>query len=286
MPASYVELTIHSHPSAFEDYIGILTVEGFDGFWEDGSTLRAYIPAGRWNDARGSAITAAIHRSASLRSLAPPTIRTSPVENRNWNEAWEATIRPVRVTGKIVIAPTWHPFAAAPGDIVLTIDPKMSFGTGYHETTRLMLRLIERHVRGGDFVLDVGSGTGVLAIAALKLGAGRAIGLDNDEWAYENAKENAGLNDVTGRLEIRQGDLDAVKEQDFDLIVANIQRNVIEAMIEGFLSRLKPHGRLLLSGLLQTDREAIVARISAARLSIFDEEQENEWIALAAERTQ
>lgn len=284
MPASHVELTILSEPSAFEDYIGILTVEGFEGFWEDGSLLRAYIPAGRWNDERGTSIAAALHRSASLRSLAPPTIRTAPVENRNWNEAWEATILPVRVTGRIIIAPTWHPVAAAHGDIVLTIDPKMSFGTGYHETTRLMLRLIERHVQAGDVLLDVGSGTGVLAIAALKLGAARAIGVDNDEWAYANARENAGLNGVTDRLELRKGDLDEVQEREFDLIVANIQRNVIEAMIGGFLSRLKPRGKLLLSGLLEVDREAIVTRLSAARLRLFDEIQENEWVALAAER--
>ena len=188
MPASHVELAIHSHPSAFDDFIGILAVHGFEGFWEDDATLRAYIPAARWDEARAASVQAALRRSASLRSLAPPVIHAAPVENRNWNEAWEATIRPVRVTGRIVIAPTWHPHTPLPGDIVLTIDPKMSFGTGYHATTRLMLRLIERYVRGGESVLDVGSGTGVLAIAALRLGAFRAIGVDTDEWAFENAR--------------------------------------------------------------------------------------------------
>ena len=284
MPASHVELTVLSDPAAFEDYIGILTVEGFEGFWEDGAALRAYIPAGRWHDSLLAPLAAALHRSASLRSLAPAAIRTAPIEQRNWNEAWEATIRPIRVTERIVIAPTWHPHEAAPGDVVLTIDPKMSFGTGYHETTRLMLRLIERHVRAGDVVLDVGSGTGVLAIAALKLGAARAVGVDNDEWASVNANENAGLNGVSGRCDFRRGELGAVQERGFDLIVANIQRNVIEPMIGGFLTRLQPRGKLLLSGLLVGDRDAMLARLSEARLSLFDEEGENEWIALAAER--
>ena len=284
MSASHVELIIGSDPSAFDDYIGILTGEGFEGFWEDGPTLRAYIPAGRWSDSLQTAVAAAVQRSALLRSLPPPSISAHPVESRNWNEAWEATIRPVHVTERIVIAPTWNPHVAGPGELVLTIDPKMSFGTGYHESTRLMLRLIERHVQKGDRVLDVGTGTGVLAIAALKLGADHATGVDVDEWAYENARENAVLNGLAERFMVLKGDLQSVGEGLFDLIVANIQRNVIEGMIDGFLTRLQPEGALLLSGLLESDRGAIFARLSSARFSLIDEEKENEWIALAAAR--
>ena len=120
------------------------------------------------------------------------------VAEKNWNSAWEETIRPIRVSERIVVAPTWHPFNGGPGDIVLTIDPKMSFGTGYHESTRLLLGLMERHLRIGARVLDAGTGTGILAIAALKLGAASAIAFDIDEWSFVNAVDNTRLNGVAG----------------------------------------------------------------------------------------
>jgi ribosomal protein L11 methyltransferase len=157
----------------------------------------------------------------------------------------------------------------------------MSFGTGYHETTRLMLGLLERHITSGARVLDAGTGTGVLAIAALKLGASSALGFDIDEWSYANALENARLNDVSGLFTVRQCDLPSVTESGFDLIAANIQKNVIEEMLPGLISRLAPGGTLLASGLLAGDRDAMVATLMRAGLALEDERREGEWIAFA-----
>lgn len=285
MPRSHIELAIGTETAAFDTITGALSIEGFEGFWEDGNTLRAYIDEERWHTDRLDGLREKLTRIANGLSLPPPSLTLTPVTEQNWNRSWEETIRPIRVTDRIVIAPTWHPFTAGPGDIVLTIDPKMSFGTGYHETTRLILGLIERHLTTGAHILDAGTGTGVLAIAALKLGAASAVGFDIDEWSFANAVENARLNGVSGLFTVRQGDLSAVPESGFDLITANIQRNVIEEMLPGLVSRLAPAGTLLVSGLLTGDRDAMATTLTEAGLALADERREGEWIACAAKLT-
>jgi ribosomal protein L11 methyltransferase len=285
MPRSHIELAISTETAAFDTMTGALSVEGFEGFWEDGNILRAYIGDDRWNPDRLDGLREKLTRIAGDFSLPHPTLTLTPVTEQNWNRSWEETIRPIRVTDRIVIAPTWHPFMAGPGDIVLTIDPKMSFGTGYHETTRLMLGLLERHLTTGTRLLDAGTGTGVIAIAALKLGAASAIGFDIDEWSFANAAENGTLNGVSGLFTVRHGDLSAVPETGFDLITANIQKNVIEEMLPGLVSRLAPAGTLLVSGLLTGDRDSITDTLARAGFAIADERREGEWLAFAAKLT-
>jgi ribosomal protein L11 methyltransferase len=281
MGRSHIELAIGTETAAFDTITGALSIEGFEGFWEDGRILRAYIAEDRWHPDRLNGLRVNLTRITSHLALPPPSLTLTPVADQNWNRSWEETIRPIRVTERIVIAPTWHPFAAGAGDIVLTIDPKMSFGTGYHETTRLMLELLERHLTPGARFLDAGTGTGILAIAALKLGAASAVGFDIDEWSYANAVENARLNGVSGLFTVRQGDLASVTESGFDLIAANIQKNVIEEMLPGLVSRLAPVGTLLVSGLLTSDRDSIVATLTGGGLVLGDERREGEWIAYA-----
>jgi len=164
----------------------------------------------------------------------------------------------------------------------------MSFGTGYHESTRLVLRFLPGLVGGdassGERVLDAGTGTGVLAIAALKLGAASAIGFDIDPWAQTNATENALLNGVADRFEVREGSLDAVPETGFDLVLANINRNALLGLMPTFAAKLAPEGRLVLAGLLRTDRDVMLAAVRAAGLAVYDEATENEWWSLIATR--
>jgi ribosomal protein L11 methyltransferase len=284
MPRSHIELAIGSETAAFDAITGALSIEGFEGFWEDGNTLRAYIGTESWNDGRLEPLREMLTRITNDLSFPPPLLALTRIADQNWNKTWEETIRPVRVTDRIVVAPTWHPFTAGPGDIVLTIDPKMSFGTGYHESTRLMLGLIERYTRAGMRVLDAGTGTGILAIAALMLGADSAVGFDIDEWAFANAVENGELNGVSGRFTVRHGDLSVVTETGFDLIGANIQKNVIEEMLPGLTRRLARTGTLLLSGLLAADRDGILSAVRDAGLSPAEEVREGEWIALALGR--
>ncbi len=281
MPSSYVEVEINADAELVEKLIGILSQIGFEGFWEDGSLLKCYISDTRWSPAMLEEVQTTINRIARPSSTPRPTVGVRNVENKNWNEEWEKTIKPVQVTDRMVIKPTWHEYHAKPGEIVLTIDPKMSFGTGYHETTRLVLRLMEKYVKPGVSLLDIGTGTGVLAIAGVKLGARSAVGIDIDEWSSSNAMENVRLNDVEQQVTIHEMELSSLPSATFDLIAANIQLNVIVPMIPEMAKRLT-RGVVLLSGLLVNDRDEILQRLVEHGFKVREEMRENEWIALAA----
>jgi ribosomal protein L11 methyltransferase len=165
---------------------------------------------------------------------------------------------------------------------VIIIDPKMTFGTGYHETTRLMLRLMETYISPKTSVLDVGTGTGILAIGAAKLGAQKIIGVDIDEWSMENGIENAKRNNVQQQIDIRIGSLETVPEHNFDVILANIIRNTILDLMDAMCSKLAPSGVLLLSGLLMSDRLTIEEALNVRKFTVLTVLQENEWIGMAA----
>jgi ribosomal protein L11 methyltransferase len=173
------------------------------------------------------------------------------------------------------------------GDRVpLIIDPKMSFGTGHHASTRLALTLAPGRVPPGGRVLDVGCGTGVLALGALKLGAARAIGCDIDEWSVPNARECAELNGLASRLDVRLGGLEVVPERDFDLVFANIIRSTLLEILPTLASKTTPGGHVVLAGLLEHERGEMVAAASDVRLALMEEASEDEWWAGAFRRSE
>jgi ribosomal protein L11 methyltransferase len=208
------------------------------------------------------------------------TVEETLIQDKNWNEEWEKTINVIKVSDKIIIKPTFREYEKTGDEIVITIDPKMSFGTGEHQTTKLVLRLLEKYASAGRKMLDVGSGTGVLAIAALKLGASTAIAVDNDEWCLDNAKENAQLNNVTDRLEVRIGVIDDIKENNFDLITANIQKNILLEICSSIHQKIKQGGTVILSGLLETDEDDIIKHYSDAGFKLIEKTQMDEWISI------
>lgn len=284
MPKTFIELTIESAEPLDEHVVGLVSQLGFEGFWEDGTSLRCYIATDRWDGALLPEVERVLRMAIAPSKSAMPAVRVQTIEEENWNARWEATIRPIHVTDRIVIAPTWAEYVPLPHEVLILIDPKMSFGTGYHESTRLALLLIQRHIRHRPAVLDVGTGTGVLAIAAVKLGARSALGVDTDEWAYQNAIENAALNGVRETVRILHGDITVAPPGEFELIVCNIQRNIIETMLTELRSRLAHGGTIVLSGLLQADGESIRLSLRAASLRVTEELVENEWLALAVSR--
>ncbi|MBR9974190.1 MAG: 50S ribosomal protein L11 methyltransferase [Bacteroidetes bacterium] len=202
-------------------------------------------------------------------------------DQRNWNKEWEESIEPIQVSERFLITPSWHAVEAADGVTVLVIDPKMSFGTGYHATTRLMLRMMEGALRDGDRVLDVGSGTGVLGIAAVRTGASEAVGVDTDEWSYDNAVENAQRNGVSDRCHFHLGSVEKA-EGKYNLILSNITKMDNLQLLPEYLQRLERGGRFVLSGFYTTDAEDIRLALESMGMQILEEQSEDEWCAIAA----
>lgn len=201
-------------------------------------------------------------------------------EEKNWNEEWEKNLKVIKVTDKIVIKPSYREYSPAEGEIVITIDPKMSFGTGEHQTTKLMLALCEMYIEKKTKVLDVGTGTGVLAIASVMLGANYALGIDNDEWCYENVVENIDQNHVPGKVEFRLAEISNIVEHDFDILLANIQKDVLLLIAKDIVEKVKVGGKVILSGLLSTDEVDICDCYTKLGLSLSDKMQLEEWIGL------
>lgn len=196
--------------------------------------------------------------------------------HRDWATEWRRGFRGQRIGRRLVLRPSWEQTQADPSDAVVIIDPENAFGSGDHETTRLMLKLLEAEISGGERVLDVGCGSGVLAIAALRLGAASALALDVDDDAVAVATRNARKNGVSARIEISNHRLSEVPGT-YDVVAANIETSPLIAMASELCERLAPQGRLMLSGVL---REEQVELLSAfPRLRLLRALDENAWSA-------
>ncbi len=268
-------------PSLRENHqiiVAMLDDPDIEGFLELDHAIVAYV-----REAASSRLRATIE--SDLQSFLTGPIEENVIEPRNWNEEWEKTITPIRA-GVFRIRPSWSQVEELDGVIDVIIDPKMSFGTGYHESTRLMLRYLDELIQEGDRVLDAGTGTGVLSFAALKSGASVAEAFDTDPICYDNATENALLNGLQDRFRVWVGDETSVTSQEYDLIFANINREALRAMLPSLASKLAPGGRLGLSGLLLGDREMMLGQISVFGLITRREGSEGEWWSVWAERNE
>lgn len=210
-------------------------------------------------------------------------VTSEVIQDRNWNEEWEKTIKPIS-TGGFYIRPSWNEEPVPAGLQEIIIDPKMSFGTGYHESTRLMLGGISELVRPGDTVLDAGTGTGVLAFAALLRGAKQAIAFDIDPICKENADENAVLNGVSDRIQVLVGTETVIAEHDFNMVLANINREALRAMLPSLVGFTAQTGKIGLAGLLVSDRELMIAELQKHQLKVIREATEGDWWSVWASR--
>jgi ribosomal protein L11 methyltransferase len=202
------------------------------------------------------------------------------IDDKNWNAEWEQSLEPVVVSSRIAISPTWKADEVSQ-EIVILINPKMSFGTGYHPTTRMVCRMLEETVTSNSRWIDAGTGTGVLAILAAKLGATYCFAFDNDEWSVENSRENIILNNVEKQVDCSQQDVFTVQLPESDGICANLYRNLLIPNFPKFYTTLKkPEGVLLVSGVLKYDVEEIITSAEAANFKHIHTELENEWAAI------
>jgi ribosomal protein L11 methyltransferase len=272
---NHIELSFEIDSDLFELYIALLSQEGIEYFLEEDRKLLAYLAEEDWNAEKEEHI-----RKVLLETFgAVPHYTTSFMADRNWNAEWEAHLKPVEVSDRFLIIQQQKEYEVKPGQIVIEINPKMSFGTGYHATTRLMLRQMEELDLTDRKIMDIGTGTGVLAIAARKLGNRNPIlAFDNNSWAAENALENVEENrvpDIRVELLDAEEELAANLEEGYDFIIANINKNVIDRILP-VIRKHAPNAEVLISGVLVYDEpwlKKLVKRLGyTAKKTIYEEE--------------
>jgi ribosomal protein L11 methyltransferase len=219
---------------------------------------------------------------SAIGELSQWSARLTHVVGDAWRDAYKQFFKVTRLGQRLVIRPSWEPFEANPGDVVVTVDPGRAFGTGTHESTRLLMTQLDRLVQGGEQVLDVGCGTGILAICALKLGAKQAYCIDVDPDAVEVTRENAASNQVSERVQASTEPVEQVTET-YPLVLANIQATVLIPLAEAIAARVAPGGSLLLSGILVGQEDEVRAAYPAFTLEAAP--VEGEWVALTLKKT-
>ncbi len=265
--------------------VGLLALIGFTGFVQEEKILKSIIPKQKWNNTFKNKYEEILDNFRIEFSSLDLSYSGSIIHEENWNKKWEKKTGIVEATPNIIIKPSWKKLPKRHSNkLLLHIDPKMSFGTGHHETTRLSLNLLEQFLEPQMSVLDFGTGTGVLGIACIKLGAKSVFAVDNDEWAIENTKENVKRNGVSKQMVVKLGSISIIPQLKFNLIVANIDFRTISKFISSLTSRVRKHGIIILSGILTNDLPVLLKSFAKNALVPLETVAENEWTSIALRR--
>lgn len=249
----------------------------------DEVNVRAYLPVDEKLEETRQRLEEALWYLGSIQSL--PEAVFTPIAEQNWMEAWKEHYKPIPVGEKLIIVPAWLE-SPDPSRIPIRIDPGMAFGTGTHPTTQLCLELLEKYLQPGMDVIDIGCGSGILSIGALKLGAGRALALDVDQTAVDATRENADANAIKTGLLVGFGSLDELLANQFEyqqapLVLANILANILIRLFEGGMGRLVSRdGVLILSGILEEQAENVMQVAARHGFKLIEKRQIGDWVAL------
>lgn len=259
--------------------------------------VKTYLPLDGSSDGARRRLEEGLWHLGQIHPLPEPAFRE--LKEEDWAQAWKQQYHRLHVGERIVIVPAWEAYRPAEGEVVIRLEPGMAFGTGLHPTTRLCLEALEEVTAPGSAVLDVGTGSGVLAIAAAKLGAGSVLAVDADPVAVQVAGENVAANSVQGQVTVRHASLPGgeavprhfevdglalLDEGEYDLVLINILAPVIAGMAPALAARTKKGGRLVAAGLIEGQEEDVVGALRAQGFSIQGRSQEKDWVCLSAER--
>ena len=277
MTKNYIEAVFRTDVDSGEILAILSDCEELGG-WENNGEIHIFWPEPLWSPD----VLEDLRRAMSVFGIDPDaaglTIETVP--DKDWNAIWTASLTPIRLGRRIRIRQSWHLPEESLDGIELVIDPRRAFGTGHHATTRLVVEWLEKHLSGGERVLDVGTGSGILSMAAVRLGAASAFGIDNDPVAIECAREYACVNGFGAELELRVGSFDDCADGDFDVIVANIDGKTLPSLCPELPRLLKPGGLVCLSGLQDHDLDDITAALDSAGFAVRMKTSGDEWLAL------
>lgn len=246
---------------------------GYDSFTEEENGLNAYVPTSDFSEEK-------LKKVLSELNEVDLSYTFEHIKTQNWNEIWESNFQPIIVNDKCIVRATFHE-ADQKYEYDIIINPQMSFGTGHHETTFLVMSEMLKMNFADKYVLDMGSGTGILAILASKLRANKCLAIDIEEWAFHNAIENNELNQIQN-IEVKHGDVKLIQEikNHFDIVLANINRNVLMADVENYITSLKENGELLLSGFYTTDASMLVEKVISLGMELVNQLEKNTWCML------
>jgi len=211
-------------------------------------------------------------------------LESREIPNEDWGESWKLLYHPLRAGKHLVIKPSWESFDPLPGDHVIELDPGMAFGSGYHDTTVLCLSLLEKYLRPGDTVIDVGTGSGILSLGAAFSGAGDILAIDIDPDAVRVAKENVAHHGLSGQIRVQQGDLLARVDEVCDVCVANIIADIILTFARPLREHIRPGGCFICSGIIRERTEEVRSCLLSAGYGILEEAHTEEWTAFCARR--
>jgi ribosomal protein L11 methyltransferase len=260
--------------------------------WDDGQaeppkrlTLRGYFPADRRVEETKFLLETALGHMSLMYPMPTPVYRI--IDEADWAEAWKANYKPIRLGRRLIIRPEWVEMETAPDEVVISLDPGMAFGTGTHPTTQLCLETLEEVVQPGIQVLDLGCGSGILSIAAAKLGAGHVLGLDIDPIAVTAAQQNSTRNGLSDMITVQEGSLDSVigSARRFDLVVANILAWIIINMCDNGLGEVvRPGGIGIFSGIIADQAEEVEHALRRVGLQPYARRQQGGWVAILTKR--
>jgi len=275
---SYLEVEIPFNQTNYDRIYETLYLHGITTIFEENGIVKFFI------EEKNKLILEEIKSSLIKHCLINSSdTHVSKFEDKDWNKEWEKTIEPIYIKDKIVIYPSWkeREILSSPVEIKIQIDPKMSFGTGHNETTQLILELMCENIDSSKdkTMLDFGCGTGILAIAGIKLGLEQAIGIDTDKDAIENAKECIENNGLSDRIRLLTCDLLQVIESGFDIVTTNIVSSVIIPNLKLIHTKLNPNGKLFLSGILIEEKDLMIQQLTKNNFELKDYIQRAEWSA-------
>lgn len=256
---------------------GLLNDQWMAGSWQEDGLIHLYWPQERWKSEIHEELTALVQRLGA--DAASMTIHSLP--DADWNAAWARSVKPLRVGQRVLIRPSWESVTVNADDVEIILDPKQAFGTGHHATTQLLLEWLEAQIRGGERVLDVGTGSGILAMVALKLGAASAWGIDHDPVAIDCARGYAVENGFGTELRLDTSHLGTISAHRFDVVLANLDRRTLLEVRDALPRFLHRYGQLALSGILADDRADLVNAFSQAGSTLAWERARDGWLAMA-----
>ena len=279
MTLEWVDVRIPARIDSGE-LLGLLGDPLVQGAWDEPGTTHLYWSRQDWTGEHLGRLRAAIDHLDPT-GVTSAAMQIGDLPHQDWNRQWAQSVKPLQIGRRIVIRPSWEPVTLAPAQFDIILDPKQAFGTGHHATTRMLLEWLEDLIVGGETVLDVGSGSGILAMAALKLGARSAIGVENDPVAVECARDYVRDNRFGPELELICGTLEQLNpRRHVDLALANLDRQTLLSVVE----ELAPYGlagaRLLFSGVLVDQEEEVLACYASRGLYRTARREQDGWVAL------